>query len=165
MKTVWLINEYASTPETGTSTRHVDLAYELSRRGYDVYVIAARWHHKLFDEAAADAAPFVEERDGYRYVRLTMPRYGSGHDPRRAANWLRFGWKLASLDRRLGVGPDVVLYSSPGLVAYLGAERLARRVGARLVFEVRDIWPMTLVEVGGKSARHPAIRFMQWVED
>jgi len=58
-----------------------------------------------------------------------------------------------------------VVYSSPSLIGYLGAKRLARSTGAKLVFEVRDIWPLTFQEVGGYSNNHPFIRFLQWVED
>src|SRR5690606_26096320 len=61
--------------------------------------------------------------------------------------------------------PSAVLCSSPSLISFLGAKRLARRFQARLVFEVRDIWPLTLTEIGGYSRKHPFIRFLQWVED
>lgn len=68
---------------------------------------------------------------------------------------------LKKLDER----PDVIVYSSPSPVAYLSAQHLAKRFNARLVFEVRDIWPLSLMELGGYSKKHPFIRFMQWVED
>lgn len=165
MKTIWIINQYASTPETGSANRHSNLARELGALGHEVMVVAARWHHKLSDERAAAVAPLVEERDGYKFVRLTLPYKKGGQDPRRALNWVHFAWKLVFLDRKLGSKPDIVYYSSPGLIGYLGAERLARRVEAKLVFEVRDIWPLTLTEFGNKSSSHPLIRLMQWVED
>jgi glycosyltransferase involved in cell wall biosynthesis len=80
-------------------------------------------------------------------------------------NWFLFGCKILFLARLLDEEPDVIIYSSPALVGYLAAERLARRYGARLVLEVRDIWPLTLIEIGGFSERHPLIRLFQWIED
>jgi len=61
--------------------------------------------------------------------------------------------------------PDAILVSSPSLFPVPIAARWARRFGARLVFEVRDIWPLTLQELGGLSSRHPLIAAMQRFED
>lgn len=165
MSTIWIINQYASTPATDTGGRHRHLARELAARGHRVYLIAASWHHLLRDGGASEAAPFIEEMEGFSFVRIPTPRYAHAHDKRRMLNWLLFAWRVAGLHRRIPKRPDVIMCSSPSLFAVLGAERLARRFGARLVFEVRDIWPLTLIEVGGQSPRHPAIRLMQWIED
>lgn len=163
MARVWIINQYASTPDTGYGGRHHYLARELARRGHDVAVVAARHHHLLYGET--DTRPEVEPLDGYRFVRLTVPRYGGAHDRRRVLAWFAFSRALRRLPRLIPEVPDAILYSSPAPVGFLGAERLARRFGARLVFDVRDIWPLTLIELGGFSPRHPFIRFLQWVED
>lgn len=165
MKTIWLINQYATTAQTGIGGRHLYLARELANRGHRVYLIAARWHHLLRDADGSEAAPVIEEIDGFNFVRIPTPRYRHAHDKKRTLNWLLFTWRLSQLHRVIPSRPDAILYSSPAPFGFLGAERLARRFGARLVFEVRDIWPLTLVELGGHSARHPLIRMMQWVED
>lgn len=94
-----------------------------------------------------------------------MRRYRHAHDKRRILNWFLFAWRIRRLPKLLDEVPDVVLYSSPSLVGFLGAEYFADRHGAQLVLEVRDIWPMTLVEVGGYSQRHPFIRLLQHIED
>lgn len=165
MSTIWIVSEYASTPATGSHPRPHHFARELAARGHRVRLIAAGWHHLLREGEALDAAPAVERLDGYDFVRVPVPRYGHAHDKRRVLNWVLFAWQVARLHRRLPERPDVILCSSPALFAFLGAEQLARRYRARLVFEVRDIWPLTLAEVGGYSRKHPLIRLMQWVED
>ena len=163
MKRIWIINQYASTPDTGMGGRHHYLASGLAKLGYDVTLIAASWHHLLRD--GVDDAPEIEARDGYTFVRVPVPKYAHAHDKRRILNWLIFGHRLRYLPKRLGTKPDVILYSSLSLLGFNGAYRLARKIKARFVFEVRDIWPLTLVEVGGQSPRHPLLRWMQHVED
>jgi glycosyltransferase involved in cell wall biosynthesis len=61
--------------------------------------------------------------------------------------------------------PDAIVVSSPSLFPILPAERHARRLGARLIFEIRDVWPLTLQELGGISRRHPLIAVMTRFED
>lgn len=163
MSTVWIINQYSSTPDTGMGGRHHYLARELARRGHDVTLIAASWHHLLAESAAA--APETEMCDGYRFARVPVPRYANANSKARVLNWLLFGRRLRHLPARLGEVPDTILYSSPSLLGFRGAHRLARKTGARLVFEVRDIWPLTLMEIGGQSPHHPLIAWMQRVED
>ncbi|MFB9149855.1 glycosyltransferase family 4 protein [Roseovarius ramblicola] len=165
MSRICIIYPESSTPQTGMGGRHHYLARELVRLGHDVTVVAARWHHLLRDGVDTDALPAEEVVEGYRFVRIDVPKYAHAHDRRRVLAWLVFAAKLPALRRRLAAAPDVVLYSSPHPVGYPGAERLARACGARLVFEVRDIWPLTLIEIGGYSPRHPFIRFLQWIED
>lgn len=165
MKTIWIINQYSSTPQTGTGGRHHYLARELAKRGHRVYVIAARWHHLLHDTTASDAAPFIEEIDGYSFVRINMPRYSGAHSKRRILNWFLFAWRISRLKAKEMERPDTILYSSPSLIGFWGAERLAKRLAAKLVFEVRDIWPLSLVDLGGYKASHPFIRLLQRTED
>ena len=165
MSRICIIYPESSTPQTGMGGRHHYLARELVRLGHDVTVVAARWHHLLRDGVDTDALPAEEMVEGYRFIRIDVPKYAHAHDKRRILSWLVFAWKLPGLRRRLGEAPDTILYSSPHPVGYPGAERLARTCGARLVFEVRDIWPLTLIEIGGYSKRHPFIRVLQWIED
>lgn len=165
MSHILLINHYASTPVTGIGGRHHYLARELAKLGHEVTLVAARRHHLLRDGVDAATQPDEEIVDGYRFVRIDVPAYDNAHDKRRVLAGLVFSAKLPWVCRRLALRPDAVLCSSPDLLSYLGAERLAQACGARLVFEVRDIWPLTLIEIGGYSPRHPFIRFLQWIED
>lgn len=165
MANIWLINHYASTPSTGPGGRHHYLARELAAMGHRVTLIAARRHHLLREGLDTSVLPSEEHVEGYRFLRLDVPHYSHAHDKRRTLAWAVFGSRLWRMRVQTEDRPDVVLYSSPQLLGFLGAERLARRYGARLVFEVRDIWPLTLVEIGGFSLRHPVIRLFQWIED
>ncbi|SDD26208.1 glycosyltransferase family 4 protein [Kordiimonas lacus] len=161
---IWIINQYATLPSTGVGIRHRHLARELAERGHDVSVIAGRWSHLTRNSDVAYAAPRIQNFEGFRFVNLNVLRYRHAHDKLRVANWFYFSLQLLGIKRLLREAPDVILYSSPAPIGFLAAEWLARRFRARLMFEVRDIWPKTLVQLGGLSERNPMIRLLQWIE-
>lgn len=164
-KTIWLINQYASTPETGIGGRHYYLARELAKQGHNVYLIAASYTHLLRHPVDTDVDYKVDSVDGFSVVWVRVAKYAGAHSKKRILNWFSFSWKLRGLKNINLAKPDAILYSSPSLLGFLGAKHLARNYDARLAFEVRDIWPLTLVELGGFSPRHPFISLLQWVED
>ena len=165
-KTVWIVNQYSSTPGTGGGGRHFYLGRELAKQGYQVYLISSASHHLLRHKPKLEK-PFKVEAicDGFYFVWVKMPDYAQAHSKQRALNWFLFPWRIRKLAGAIPSKPDAILSSSPSPLAFLGAQRLARQFKARLLFEVRDIWPLTLIEIGGYSPKHPFIRLMQWVED
>src|SRR5699024_9089121 len=154
-KTIWIIHQYASTPETGMGGRHYYLADELGKMGHKVYVIASSANHLLRNSPELTGNYTFEARENFTFVWVKMPEYKEAHSKQRAINWLLFPWKIQKLSKIIADKPDAILSSSPSPIAFLGAERLAKKFKARLVFEVRDIWPLTLIELGGYSPKHP----------
>lgn len=163
-KVVWFINQYASTPEVSLGGRHYYLAKNMVRQGVKVYVIAASNTHLHRNSPKVDEEFKLEEVDGINYVWIKVPSYQHAHSKKRILNWFLFSWKIRKLPKVLPERPDSILYSSPALVGFLGAEKLAKKLNSKLVFEVRDIWPLTFVKVGGYSPSHPFIRLMHWIE-
>ena len=44
------------------------------------------------------------------------------------------------------------------------AKFIANKAGARLVFELHDVWPQSLIEVGGLHRLHPFVLLSSWAE-
>jgi len=165
-KTVWIVNQYASTPDYGYAGRHYYLGNELAKLGYNVYLIASGSHHLLREYPVVESSfEYDQVAERFTMVWCKLPQYGQAHSKGRILGWFLFPWRIRKLARLIPQSPDVVLCSSPSLLSFLGAKRLARHFKARLVFEVRDIWPLTLMDIGGYSPKHPFIRLLQWVED
>ncbi len=145
--------------------RHYYFAKELAKLGHNVHLIAASYTHLLREPPNTKKNFEIHEQDGFKMVWIKMPNYNGAHDKKRILNWFLFTWKLLKLPKIILDKPDVILASSPSPFIALSAYRLSKQLEAKFIFEERDIWPLTLIDVGGFSPKHPFIRLMQWVED
>lgn len=167
---VWIICQHAGAPRYGMNYRPYNLGRELSAQGIDVTIIGSPFSHQFFASPELGAGNYtMEEIDGMRYCWVRTADYPESQSLARVRAWWDFAWRLLPLARRaagLGIpAPDTILVSSPPPYAILPAARLAKKFGARLVFEARDLWPLSLIGLGGHSPRHPFIAFTQWVEN
>lgn len=163
MKIVFLAH-FAGSPRHGMVYGHYYLAREWVRMGHEVTIAAASFAHTRFKHPEAHGAVTEEFIDGIRYLWVKCPEYSASGQLGRVRNILTF--VARTLWGRLPVDDaDVVISSSHYPFAIFPAYKLAKKYAAKLVFEVRDIWPLTLIELGGASPGHPFIRLMQWSED
>ncbi|HEY8289718.1 MAG TPA: glycosyltransferase family 4 protein, partial [Acetobacteraceae bacterium] len=163
---ILLINHYAGSDRMGMEYRPFYFAREWLADGHDVTVIAADYSHLRGHQPAVRADLQATQEEAVRFRWLRTSRY-AGNGTRRALNMLEFVGKLfAYADRIAGEErPDLVICSSTyPLDIYPGAW-IARKAGARLVFEVHDLWPLTPILLGRYSPAHPYIRLLQHAED
>lgn len=165
-KTIWFINQYASTPDTGLGGRHYYLAQELAKKGHTVYLIVGSYSHLLHSPKRLKKTFLIEEiEDRFNIVWVNLSKYKHAHSKKRILNEFDFSKKLLGTVRLIRDKPDVIIHSSPALISFFGVKYLTNYYNVPYVFEVRDPWPLTLVELGGYSVNHPFIRFLQWIED
>jgi len=141
---VAIINQYALPSGVPGITRHGDLGAELARRGHRVTILASRFHY--LTREGNDQGPPTEVRDGVEFRWLDTGTYAR-NDRRRSRSILAFtlgsivtGWRMPK--------PDVIVASSPHLLAGISGLVLSRRFGVPFVFEIRDLWPSALVDLG-----------------
>jgi glycosyltransferase involved in cell wall biosynthesis len=163
---IWILNHYAHPPDSPGSTRHYDLARELVERGHQVSIFASSFGHRIRQEERLTKKQNYrrEEINGVEFIWVRTTPYYRGNDWRRVVNMLSYGRRVAALGRRLEEKPDVILASSPHPFAGLAGHRLSRRKEAKFIFEVRDLWPQTLVEIGGYSNKSPVVVFLRILE-
>ena len=139
-----IVNQYGLPAGVPGITRHGDLGRELVRRGHRVTVIASRFNYLTRDAGAGDA---VEDRDGVTFRWLRTGSYTS-NDRRRVRSMVDFTLRATAAGLRLRPAPDVVIGSSPHLLAGAAALALSYRYRVPFLFEVRDLWPSVLVDLG-----------------
>ena len=163
---VLMVNQYAYAPFHHGGTRHYMLARELISRGHQVRIISTSFFHKSQEETrlAPGEAWRLEEVDGVEFLWLRTPPY-KGNGPGRMRNMLSYAWQVwRERGPRPSYEPQIVYSSSPQLFAGLAAQFLARRHGVPHVFEIRDLWPQTFVDLGSWSAGHPWIRVLDQIQ-
>ncbi len=163
---ILLINHYAGSVRHGMEYRPYYLAREWVRLGHVVQIVAASQSHVRSVQPAVPGRSLRETVDGVDYLWLETPAY-RGNGVGRVANIACFCARLALSAGRLAreFRPDVVVASSTYPKDIWPAHRIARAAGARLVHEVHDLWPLSPIELGGMSPRHPFIRLCQAAED
>lgn len=149
MKRVWIVNHYAQAPGSPGGTRHYSLARHLAEHGWTATIFAASTELNTGRQRLAGLCLMREEMNGrVPFCWLRAPTY-TGNGARRLANMLVFAAHVVlspALCRR--TQPDAVIGSSVHPFAAWAGLRLARRHRVPFVFEVRDLWPQTLVDMG-----------------
>jgi len=163
---IWLVNHYALPPQRSGGTRHYALAREWLSRGHEVILIASSVDYMCREEVYLQPGETarLEVMGDIPFLWLRTPPY-TGNSLQRVGNMLAFAYRLGrEAPRHLG-SPDVVVGSTPHLFAAWAAYRLARRYRVPFVLEVRDLWPQTLIDLGGFSPYHPFIMLLAWLEN
>ncbi|MEW5825439.1 MAG: glycosyltransferase family 4 protein [Candidatus Bipolaricaulota bacterium] len=169
MPSVWIVNHYAQGPDLPGGTRHYELARRLADRGWTVTLIASSFHHATRTQSASSPRRGrVEQTDGLSILWVPSRTSYRVNDASRATNMLEFALRARLLGcSRLGRAipqPDVVVGSSPHLFAAWAAAGLAARFRVPFVFEVRDLWPETIVQMGVLPRRHPIVCALAVIE-
>jgi len=165
MKTIWIINEYAGSIYHGMEYRHYYIGRELVKRGYKVYIISASYSHVFINPPNIKKSFELENIDGINYLWVKVPKYANSHDKKRVLKWFTFTMKTyLSLPVKLLEKPDVIVVSPMATFPIISGYKWAKKFNAKLIYEVKDIWPLTLVELGGYSPNHPFIKVMEFFE-
>lgn len=163
---ILLINHYAGSPHHGMEYRPYYLAREWVRAGHQVQIVAASYSHVRSRQPDMGSQPFDETLDGIRYRWLPVPDY-IGNGLGRVKNiwaFLRRLWReCPGIAREFK--PDAVIASSTYPMDIWVARRIARMAGAKLVYEVHDLWPASPIELSGMSKWHPFILLCQKAEN
>lgn len=151
-RSLWIINHHATGPG-----RHEYIARELGSRGWRVKLFASSFVHNIFREQKVYQSGqnhLAEILRGVDRVWIKTPPY-RGNGSSRFFNHLVFSCRAALAG--LGLAPPgIVIGSSAHPMAALAALCLAKKHQVPFIFEVRDIWPQTLVDIGAMHRYSPA---------
>lgn len=164
MPAVWILNHYAIPPGRPGGTRSYDLARQLVGMGWDSTIIASSFGHQSHrEEHLLKGETYKEEVfDGVKFWWVRTTPYQS-NGIRRVLSMISYYYRSIKLAKRLQ-RPDAIIGSSVHPLAALAAYKIARRFKCSFLFEVRDLWPQTLIDLGRLPESHPAVAFLRKLE-
>lgn len=166
--TIWYVSKYASTPGSVSGQRGISLAMQFNQLGHEAVVIGSKSNH------ASSPSCGVWTRVGRRFeaahfggvmmlLHRTFP-YRKTVSLARVISWIDFEWGLLRLDSRNLPRPSHIIVSSLSLLTVLSGHRLAKKFGAKLIVEIRDIWPLNLEAEWNLSPRNVLVAALRKIE-
>lgn len=162
---VLVINQYASCPlySSGAGERHYYIAKELSKKNVYTTIIASSSNHLLKKKPNTNKRNCLKENyDEVDFIWVKGKNYSSTSSFGRFYSWLEFLLRLFFI---IDIPkPDIVVVSSMSIFPIIFAILLKFKYRCKLVLEIRDIWPLTLIELGSFKPYNPAILLFRMVE-
>jgi glycosyltransferase involved in cell wall biosynthesis len=164
MKIIYICQYFP--PEMGApAARASELARYWVRDGHEVTVLTGFPNHPT-GEIHPDYRKkfwrffYSEHVDGIKVVRSWLLPFPNRKKFERSANYLSFAL-IAALRGSILERPDIIIATSPQMLVGLTGWAVRLIKGTPLIFEVRDLWPESLVDAG--VARENS-RLFKWVD-
>ena len=162
-KVIWIINQYAGSPYHGMTFRTYYLAKNFIKK-HEVNVFSASFSHVMSSPPDVNKNT-TESIDGIIYHWIKVFKYTQSKSVSRVISMFLFLFKLFFLPTSKINKPDVIIVSSISPFPIWRAYLWSRKYKAKLIFEVRDIWPLSLIELGGFKRSHPFVWLLQKTEN
>ena len=145
------LHQYFATRKGMTGTRSYEFARHLVGKGHRVTMMTSGLANQEF--SVPEGEPYVEfETEGIHVVAIAAayndPQVGTSMSgSQRMLKFYQFAWAACRVGKKFPA-PDVVFATHTPLTIGLAGLTLGQYFKVPFVFEVRDLWPEALVNVG-----------------
>ncbi|QTE23061.1 glycosyltransferase family 4 protein [Polaribacter cellanae] len=165
-KTIWIINQTAGNLNSGWGERHFLLSKYWVKKDYKVKIISGSYNHLFLKQPKVSKKWFtiekVEENVDFCWVKT--PKYSGTGFMKIISNFI-YTFKLFFLKSNLLEKPDIIIVSSMPIFPILNGIFFKRKFKVKkLIFEIRDLWPLTPMYLKGYSKYHPFIKLLSFFE-
>lgn len=162
---IWILNHHAA----GNEGRHPSFAKYLSLLGADVTLFTSSFMHNSYKESQKyNGKQYYKEIEVNNYKKVffkTPPYFNNGAE--RLINQLCFlyrTYKYGKQKLKVESTPNVIIGSSVHLFTAVSAYLLSRKSTSKFVFEIRDIWPQTLIDLGALKENSIVAKVLKKIE-
>lgn len=166
-KTIWYISKYAVSPNFGPPTRQFFFSKYFNIKGFQTILISSYASGTKYS-SNIDFEKYYKifQTEGIKHYLLKGPTISLGFSLKRILSWVQYEWYVFKLGNDIGKKqkPDAIIVSSLSLLTIINGIYFKWKFGCKFILEIRDIWPLTLIEIGGFSKYNPIILFLGFIE-
>lgn len=163
---IWIFNHYAVGPGSSGFTRHYDLARELVKKKIDVTIIASSFNYQTKIEARKykkNEWYQIETINGVRFVWIKSINYKK-NNYKRVLNMFEYAIKAYFIKNVLKDQPTHIIGSLMHPFAAITGARVAKSKNALFIFEERDLWPQSMIDLGNVSPNSFKVKLLKRIE-
>lgn len=164
-KNIWILNQTAGTLDSGWGERHYFLSKYWAKKGCKITIFSGSYNHLFNNQPKASNKTFTKEEveKGITFCWVKIKKYNP-NSIFKLWSMIVFAWKVLFIPSKKKEKPDVIIISSMPLFSVIPAYFLSKKHKAKLIFEVRDLWPQTPIYLKGYSKWHPVVIVMAMIE-
>jgi len=175
MPKVWLINQFANTPDLPGHTRQYEIAKYLVQRGWDIEVFTSDFNlsERCYTKLKKFQFKKTQILNGIKWNWLWVTPY-KRNNWKRYLNLLSFCLHLMFIffSKRIFLkmfkknisNPDIILASSPQLPAAFICMLFSKIFKKPFLLEVRDLWPQVLIDQSNSKESSFLIKLLTKME-
>lgn len=161
---IWYLCKYASPEKYFFGTRHFYLGKEWAKEDHQVNIFTSNSNHLTESLPQFKSKSFRENIEGVNTIWLKGLKSKKSSGLWRILSWFHFEWQLLTVSKKRIDKPEIIIVSSLSLLTVINGYIFSKRYKAKLIFEVRDIWPLSAIELGKFSKHNPFIIFLSKIE-
>ncbi|QEK01274.1 glycosyltransferase family 4 protein [Treponema phagedenis] len=159
------ICDQVGSPEMGMVFRPYYFAREFNKLGHSTIILGSSFVHNRKQNPKITKDFEESTIDGIRYIWIKTCTYKKAF--KRLKNIFSFAIKVRIHAKYIAqkYRPDVVISACAHNLDIYASIKIAKYASAKLVYEVRDLWPLSPMEIGGYTKYNPFIMLVQHAED
>lgn len=158
------ISKYFNAPsDSETGSRGFHLCRELTRLGHEVKVLASKPPH-IYGDTRLNKVFNKNLFEKLEVIFIKTINFLKKRSASRIISWIEFEIKCIYFIATQKNKPDLIISSSLSLLSILTGLIFKTFYKVKVIFEVRDIWPLSAIEIGGFSKFNPLILLLSAVE-
>ena len=166
-KVIWYISKYAWTPSNRIVSRQFNYSKYFAKKGHVAYLFSSiSCGHETDLSGYQDRGYYYYKKlEDVNHILVKGPIINLGFNVKRILSWLIFEWNLRRIVKTEKLDkPNSIIVSSLSILTIINGILFKRSFKSKLIFEIRDIWPLTLVDIGGVSRWNPIVFLLRRLE-